>query len=103
MKILALILLGFLCIVPLGHAVETDAATVLPADVVEFKERRDLCDHFRGEDAYDEKRGKFLAEGMKKACTGTDKEMALLKKKYSNNEAVLKALADYEVKIEWGN
>ena len=103
MKLLILSLISFLCIVPLGHTVERSAASELPTDIVEFKERRDLCDHFRGEDAYDEERGKFLAEGTKKACTGTDKELALLKKKYSNNEAVLRALADYEEKIEWGN
>ena len=100
MKLLALIPLGLLCIVPLGHAVDKNGASVLPQEVVEFKERRDLCDHFRGEDAYNDERGKFLAEGMKKSCVGTDKELALLKKKYSNNEAVLKVLADYEVAIE---
>jgi hypothetical protein len=103
MKSLTLILLGLLCVAPPGHAVDKSGTSVLPRDVVEFKERRDLCDHFRGEDAYNEERGKFLAEGMKKSCTGTDKELASLKSKYSNNEAVIKALADYEEKIEWGN
>jgi hypothetical protein len=103
MKLLALMVFGSICIVPLGNAVDRNAVATLPADVVTFQQRRDLCEHFRGEDAYDEERGKFIAEGAKKACTGTDKELALLKTKYSNNEAVLKILTDYEVKIERGN
>jgi hypothetical protein len=103
MRTLAIILLGLLFIVPPGQAEERNAASVLPSDVVAFKERRDLCDHFRGEDAYNEERGKFLAENMKKSCTGTDKELASLRSKYRSNEAVVRALADYEEKIEWGN
>ena len=96
----ALITLGLVCITPLGNTAERNAVSGLPADVVKFTERRDLCDHFRGEDPYDEERRKFLKENVKKYCTGTDKELASLKTKYNNNEAVLKALAEYEVKIE---
>ncbi len=103
MKSPAIILFALLCVAPPGHATDKNEASVLPRDVVAFKERRDLCDHFRGEDAYDEERGKFLAEGMKKSCTGTDKELAALKSKYSHNDVVLRALADYEEKIEWGD
>jgi hypothetical protein len=99
----ALIFLGLVCIAPLGNAAERNAAAGLPADVVKFKDRRDLCDHFRGEDPYDKERRKFLEENLKKYCTGTDRELASLKMKYKNNEAVLKALADYEVKIEWSD
>jgi hypothetical protein len=103
MKWVSLIFLGLVCIAPFGNAAERKAASKLPADVLKFKEHRDLCDHFRGEDPYDKERRKFLEENLKQYCTGTDRELASLKTKYKNNEAVLKALADYEVKIEWSN
>ena len=98
------ILLGlFIYVVPLGHAAEKEHVPKLAGDVEKFKERRDLCDHFRGEDPYDEERRKFLEENLKKYCTGTDKELASLKAKYKNNKAVMKVLEKYEEKIEEGN
>jgi hypothetical protein len=36
----------------------------LPEDVTAFVERRDGCDHFRGEYPYDEDRRKFLHKNM---------------------------------------
>ncbi len=87
MKLLAL-LLGLVSVVG------------LPADVAKFKERRDLCDHFRGEDPYDEERRKFLEDNLRRYCTGTDRELASLRAKYNDNEAVLTVLSGYEVNIE---
>ena len=49
----------------------------LPAEVIAFRDRRDACDHFRGEDPYDAKRGAFLAAEMARTCTGTDRESPL--------------------------
>jgi hypothetical protein len=100
MKLLPIIVLSFVLIVPLGHAVGQNVVSGLPADVAEFKTRRDLCDHFRGEYPYNEERRKFLEENLTKYCTGTDKELASLNEKYKNNETVLKALAGYEERIE---
>ena len=98
------ILLGlFIYVVPLGHAAEKEHVPKLAGHVEKFKERRDLCDHFRGEDPYDEERRKFLEENLKKYCTGTDKELTSLKAKYKNNKAVMKVLEKYEEKIEEGN
>ena len=98
------ILLGlFIGVVPLGHAAEKDHVPKLAGDVEKFKERRDLCDHFRGEDPYDEERGKFLEENLKNYCTGTDKELASLNAKYKNNKTVMKVLEKYEEKIEAGD
>ncbi|MGE5305257.1 MAG: hypothetical protein ACM3TN_18255 [Alphaproteobacteria bacterium] len=71
----AIIFLGLVCIAPLGNAAERHAAAGLPADVLKFKERRDLCDHFRGEDPYDKERRKFLEENLKKYCAGTDRDL----------------------------
>ncbi|MFH1772575.1 MAG: hypothetical protein ABH872_07145 [Candidatus Omnitrophota bacterium] len=72
----------------------------IPKDVVEFQERRDLCDHFRGEPPYDEKRRKFLIIKMKETCTGADTELKALKKKYKNDAEVMKILRTYEENIE---
>lgn len=72
----------------------------LPAEVTAFVEQRDLCDHFRGEDPYDEERRQFLDRNIVELCTGTDEKLAVLKRKYQDNEAVRSALAGYEINIE---
>jgi hypothetical protein len=101
MKLFAFIMLGLVCVAVLGHAAEPKATSTLPADVAKFKERRDLCDHFRGEEPYDKERRGFLEENLSKYCTGTDKALALLKLKYERDEAILKVLESYEENIEW--
>jgi hypothetical protein len=53
------------CVIPLVYA---DPA--VPADVAKFKDRRDLCDHFRGEEPYDEERRAFLAAKCKNVLHG---------------------------------
>ena len=84
---------------PLGHAAEKEYVPKLTGDVEKFKERRGLCDHFRGEDSYDEERRKFFEENLKQYCTGTDKE---LEAKYKNDKT-LKVLEKYEERIESDN
>lgn len=78
----------------------TDEHISLPTDVSSFVEKRDLCDHFRGEDPYDEERRAFLEKNMLKLCTGTDAALAKLKSKYINNKLVTSKLNQYEEKIE---
>jgi hypothetical protein len=77
-----------------------DEMQQLPPDVSAFMEKRNLCDHFRGEDPYDEERRAFLEENITKFCTGTDVELAELKKKYLNNNSIMCVLNQYEEKIE---
>ncbi|MBB3593637.1 hypothetical protein FHX08_004040 [Rhizobium sp. BK529] len=75
----------------------------LPEDVRAFMERRDGCDHFRGEDSpYAERRAQ-IDEELKRLCTGTDAELARLKRFYTGNETVQRLLAEYEVNIETEN
>jgi hypothetical protein len=76
------------------------AQSALPADVLRFAERRDLCDHFRGEDPYDAARRKFLEASTKRFCTGTDDQLKALKSKYSAKPEVLFRLNEYESQIE---
>lgn len=72
----------------------------LPDEVTQFIEKRDLCDHFRGEYPYDDERRKFLYRNMVELCTGTDIKLANLKKKYHSNSDVMKLLSIYEDSIE---
>ena len=72
----------------------------LPEDVAQFVEERDLCDHFRGEEPYDEERREFLNRNMNELCTGTDKKLAELRDKYMNDAVIIKALSVYEDDIE---
>lgn len=72
----------------------------LPADVRAFIQRRDGCDHFRGEEAFDAERAKFLEVQLKKLCTGTDAQLARLRKTYAGNPKVIRVLAGYERTIE---
>lgn len=100
MKWSVVIVLGLAAVMPAGHAAGPDVTSGLPADVAAFKERRDLCDHFRGEDPYDDERRQFLHHNLEKYCTGTDREFASLKAKYAGHDTVQKALAEYEETIE---
>jgi hypothetical protein len=73
-----------MCAVRLGHAAEKEYVPKPTGDVEKFTERRNLCDHFRGEAPY-------------------DKELSSLKAKYENNTKVMKVLEKYEEEIEAGN
>ena len=75
-------------------------AQPLPADAAIFIERRDACDHFRNEDPYDVRRAAELKIRLAESCTGTDKELAALRRKYAGNRRVIDRLARYEERIE---
>lgn len=92
-KLVCLLFLTSIC-VPLW------AQAKFPADVARFIERRDGCDHFRGEEPYDEERRKFLLDNITALCTGTDNKLAQLKKKYAGRPEVIRKLNDYERRIE---
>ena len=74
----------------------------LPADVASYIEQREGCDHFRGEipDPPDEQRMTEIEREIRKLCTGTDKKLATLKRKYAKNQTVLKRLNEFEEDIE---
>ncbi|MBQ0958979.1 hypothetical protein KAK06_08405 [Ideonella sp. 4Y11] len=76
------------------------SGAALPDDVRDFVARRDQCDHFRGEETDNEKRQAFLDEQLKKYCTGTDAQLAQLKKKYAGQSAATKALSRFDPRIE---
>lgn len=76
----------------------SDAA--LPRDVARFIERRDMCEHFSGEEPYDEARRAELNARLEETCTGTDAELQRLRTRYGSNKAVMARLAGYEARIE---
>lgn len=94
-KRLCLLLLTSTCL----HAA---AQAKLPTDVAHFIEKRDGCDHFRGEEPYDAERRAFLLKNMNKLCKGTDTRLAQLKKKYAQQPAIMERLNDYDEQIEAG-
>lgn len=83
-----------------GETGEGQPVASLPAEVLAFRERRDECDHFRGEDPYDAERGAFLSAALERTCTGTDAELKTLRTRYAADAIVLAALADYEDQAE---
>ena len=76
------------------------AADALPNDVLKYTERRDSCDHWRGEAGYDEERKAEIDWAACQSCPGSDSGLARLKAKYKSNAAVMARLADYELRIE---
>jgi hypothetical protein len=78
----------------------SNAQSRLPRDIAQFMERRDACDHFRGEEPYDAGRRKLLEDKTRQLCTGTDRKLAALKLKYKNQAKVLVKLNEYEPQIE---
>ena len=71
-----------------------------PSDLAQFIERRNGCDHFRGEEPYDKERREFLNQKMTELCAGTDKALANLKDKYRRNKKIMAVLNEYEPQIE---
>lgn len=74
----------------------------LPSEVAKFIDQREGCDHFRGEvpDPPDRQRMREIEREIRKLCTGTDKKLAQLKRKYAKNQAVLHRLSEFEDYIE---
>jgi hypothetical protein len=96
---------GAICVVAsigiLGCAAPVESPSSVPGDVAKFVERREICDHFRGEEPYSPGRRAELEQATEKYCRGTDRELISLQSKYRGNAAILKVLAEYEQDIEW--
>lgn len=71
-----------------------------PREVTTFMVDRDGCDHFRGEQPHDAERRAYIAENVAELCTGTDARLAMLRRRYAADPAVMAALKSYEDRIE---
>ena len=83
-----------------GLSLSAHAGGTAPADVAQFIKQREACDHFRGEEAYDAERKRFLGRNLKKLCTGTDAMLRTLKQKYRAQPGVIAMLERFEESIE---
>jgi hypothetical protein len=74
----------------------------LPRDVQKFIDRREGCDHMRGEipDLSEKQRMKDVNREIEKLCKGTDKRLAQLKKKYASDVSVMRRLNEFEEGID---
>lgn len=77
----------------------------LPKEVKSFVTERDICDHFRdepfeGTSPEQLERRQFIYNSIDIYCSGTDKRLAALKRRYKNNRAAMNKLNQYEEKIE---
>jgi len=78
----------------------------LPLDVKSFVDRRDGCDHFRGEpwnegdDPEIKERRELIFQNIKDLCTGTDRHLEELRNKYRQNRVIVELLKEYEDQIE---
>ncbi len=74
--------------------------TTTKKEYSQFTARRDQCDHFRGEEPYDAARAREIAAKVKQYCTGTDRELRRLRKRYAHDPHVLERLRRFENSVE---
>lgn len=77
----------------------------MPDELRAFVERREACDHFRGEPVEGEgeealARLEFVQRQIFESCSGTDAELQRLRRAYADDPAFRKALAAFEYPIE---
>lgn len=77
----------------------------VPEEVKSYIAERNICDHFRGEPIEGNspeqiERREFVADSLDIYCSGTDKRLAALKRRYKNNRAAMDTLNEYEERIE---
>ncbi len=76
------------------------ASDAFPEDVTTFRSERERCDHFRGEEAYDESRRQELMQKLEQFCKGTDIKLAALRTKYVSQPEVIESLKNFEDQVE---
>lgn len=78
------------------------ADDVLPRDVQQFIDKREGCDHIRGEipESDDKRHMRDVNRQIRTLCKGTDQALLQLKKKYAGNKSVMRQLNAFEDRIE---
>ncbi|HZW19963.1 hypothetical protein [Noviherbaspirillum sp.] len=97
----ALILLGLFSVFAVAEA----GPKPLPKEVKEFIAERNTCDHFRcepyeGDSPEQIERRTFIIDSLDIFCSGTDRRLAALKRRYKNNRSVIQELNKFEEKVE---
>ena len=68
----------------------------LPRDVQRYVDRREGCDHMRGEID----RMNAVSRELRRLCGRMDKELVQLKKKYAGNSTIMQILNQFEAAVE---
>ncbi|MFV0623186.1 hypothetical protein ACBY01_04125 [Sphingomonas sp. ac-8] len=72
-------------------------AQAVPRDVRRFVDRRAMCDHWSGEEPYDQARNaQILAALTRLRCETIDADEAKLRRRYAQDPAALRALDPVE-------
>ncbi|MBZ2206464.1 hypothetical protein [Massilia soli] len=81
---------------------QSHAGGKLPGDVESFVSRREGCDHMRGEvpEPAQKARMREVQREIRRLCTGTDKQLNKLKKKYADEPRVMATLNEFEPDME---
>lgn len=95
----------FLVLLAFSSAAVASDGTTLPPEVQSYIADRELCEHFREEPAdggtsEQNKRREFVRESIEIYCSGTDRRLAALKKRYAENSVIRSRLGKYEPAIE---
>lgn len=69
-------------------------AEQLPADVATFIDDHQNCEHFSGEEPYDEERRAFLNEQLQ-GCDQLESRRATLQQRYASDPEILRHLEQY--------
>jgi hypothetical protein len=89
---------------PGADSCETQTHGSQPSDVSRYIKSRDNCDALREDipepDPNDAENLNNVISDINTSCKGTDNALKRLKRKYANNETVLKTLSVYEENIE---
>jgi hypothetical protein len=101
----ALLLVGSSFVGCTAQAYDPAASQAVPEEVEAFLRERELCDHFRNEPIEgigkeaDERRS-FVLQSLDIYCSGTDKRLAALKRRFASHPNVMSALNEIEESIE---
>ncbi len=94
--------ISVLLVVSLLHY-NTMANGNFPRDMNDFIADRELCDYFRTQEPNDKEQENFYKKNTERFCSGSDKKLAELKKKYKQREDFIEKLNEFDSNIEYEN
>ena len=71
-----------------------------PREVHVFADRYDACQHFLGEEPYDNERRRFLEKSIHETCTGNDKQLRKLRSIYVGDAEMTRVLNEFNMTAE---
>lgn len=81
---------------PAAPAAPAMASSGLPADVAALQGQFETCEHFAGEEPYDDARRKEIEAAIKANCDPVKAATPAIKAKYADNAAVMAVVKNWE-------